>query len=93
MATKKKLYIGKVTNHFPNLGVGEFVMETGSLNLNDEILITGPTTGALQLNVEELRYDLEPVDKVIKGQRFSMPVPEKVRRNDKLFKMIDAKAQ
>ncbi len=90
LATKKKLYIGKVTNYFPNLGVGEFVMETGSLSLNDEILITGPTTGALQLNVEELRYDLEPVDKVIKGQRFSMPVPEKVRRNDKLFKMIDA---
>lgn len=91
LATKKKIYIGKATNYFPKLGVGEFVMETRNLGVNDEILITGPTTGALEIKVQELRFDLAPVDEVVKGQRFSMPVPEKVRRNDKLFKIVDTK--
>ena len=66
-------------------------METRNLGVNDEILITGPTTGALEIKVQELRFDLAPVDEVVKGQRFSMPVPEKVRRNDKLFKIVDTK--
>jgi len=87
-ATKRKVYIGKITNYFPKIGVGEFILETQNLKTGDEILITGPTTGALEMKVPELRYDLLPVDEVKKGDCFSMPVNEKVRRGDKLFKII-----
>ena len=66
-------------------------METQSLKVGDDILITGPTTGAVEMKVPELRLDLSPVDEVNKGDRFSMPVDVKVRRADKLFKIIDAK--
>ncbi len=87
-ATKKKMYIAKTMNYFSNLGVAEFLVETGELALGDEIIITGPTTGVLELKIEEIRVDLKPVDKAVKGERFSMPVPDRIRKADKLYKMV-----
>lgn len=84
-ATRVKQYAAKAVRHFSKIGVGEFFMEAGELKVGDEIVITGPTTGALIMTVPELRFDLKPVDKVTKGQLFSMPVPEKVRPSDKLY--------
>ncbi len=84
-ATRVKEYVAKVTKYFSRLGVGEFMMESGELNVGDEVIITGPTTGALIFKVEQLRYDLEPVPMVKKGKLFSMPVPQKVRPSDRLY--------
>lgn len=84
-ATRVKKYAAKAIRYFSKLGVGEFLMEAGELKVGDEIVITGPTTGALITKVEELRYDLQPVEKVEKGQLFSMPVPSKVRPSDRLY--------
>lgn len=84
-STRVKKYAAKTIRHFSKLGVGEFLMEAGELNIGDEIVISGPTTGAIIMKVEELRFDLKPVEKVTKGQLFSMPVPEKVRPSDKLY--------
>ena len=84
-ATRTKKYIAKVMRYFPKLGVGEFLLEAGELKVGDEVIVTGPTTGALIFNVEELRLDLEPVSCVKKGDLFSMPVPEKVRPSDRLY--------
>ncbi len=71
--------------YFPKIGIGEFQMEAGELHVGDEIIITGPTTGALIFKIEELRVDLKPVEMVKKGDRFSMPVPSKVRASDRLY--------
>lgn len=90
-ATKRKIYIGKGTNYFPNIGVAEFLLETQSLSVGEEIMVTGPTTGVFHMVIDEIRVDLMPVDKVEKGTRFSIAVPDKVRRSDKLFKVVDAK--
>ena len=87
-ATERKMYIGKVIKYFSKLGVAEILMETQSLELGDKALITGPTTGALFIEPDEIRVALEPVEKAIKGDLFSMKVPEKVRPNDKLFKLV-----
>ncbi len=84
-ATRVKRYAAKAMRHFSKIGVGEFLMEAGELKVGDEIVITGPTTGAIIMTVDELRFDLRPVDKVTKGQLFSMPVPRKVRPSDKLY--------
>lgn len=84
-STRVKKYAAKTIRHFSKLGVGEFLMEAGELNVGDEVVISGPTTGAIIMKVEELRFDLKPVEKVTKGQLFSMPVPEKVRPSDKLY--------
>lgn len=88
-AEKKKILLGKVTNYFANLQVGEFKIESFDLHVGEEILIQGPTTGTLQMKVEEIRVDLAPVEKVDKGMLCSIQVPEKVRRGDKIYKWVD----
>ncbi len=87
-ATKRKIYIGKGIKYFSNLGVAEFLMETQSLKVGDEILITGPTTGAVTQIVDEIRVDLKPVAETVKGEKFSIKVEDKIRPSDKLFKLI-----
>ncbi len=90
-ATKQKIFIGKASNYFAKIGIGEFSVQTGDLKVGDEILITGPTTGVIQSTAKELRFDEKSVEEVTKGQVFSMPVDEKVRRADKLYKVVDVK--
>jgi putative protease len=87
-ATEKKQLVGKVIKYFSRLGVAEVAVEASTFSLGDKLLITGPTTGALWLQAEEIRYDLKPVETALQKQRVSIPVPEKVRPNDKLFKLI-----
>lgn len=84
-ATRVKKYVAKAGRYYSKLGVGEFLMEAGELNVGDEVIVTGPTTGALIFTVSELRYDLKPVDRVTKGQLFSLPVPAKTRPADRLY--------
>lgn len=90
-ATEKKMYVGKGTNYFPNIEVAEFLLEAQNLKVGDKIIITGPTTGVIEHVVKELRLDLKPVEEVKKGDKFSIQIPEKVRRNDKLYKIVPAK--
>jgi putative protease len=71
--------------------VAEFKLETQNLKTGDEIIVTGPTTGVVQTVVKEIRFDLQPVGEGLKGQRISVPVDIKLRRSDKLFKVVDAK--
>ncbi len=89
-ATKKKVYLGKGVKYFDNAGTGEFRMESQSLDIGDEILITGPTTGVVQTVVNELRVNDRATGRVKKGDVFSMPLKEKVRASDKLYKLVDA---
>ena len=87
-ATRVKHYVAKGIRYFSNIGVAEFQMESGELEVGDEIVITGPTTGALILTVDEIRVDLKPVNKTVKGERFSIKVPEKVRPSDRMYRWL-----
>lgn len=89
-ATKRKIYVGKTTNYFSKIKVAEFLIETNNLNVGDEILITGPTTGVVQTQVEEIRVDLKNTQTARKGVRCSVPIESLIRRSDKLFKIVDA---
>ena len=84
-ATRKKVYLAKGVRYFSNIGVAEFYMESGELNTGDEIVITGPTTGAIIMKVDEIRVELKPVQKAVKGQSFSIKVPSKIRPSDRLY--------
>jgi putative protease len=87
-ATEKKVYVGKGVKYFSRLGVAEFVIEATDLHVGDKLLVTGPTTGALYLTLDEMRYDLQPVEHATQGQHISIAVPEKIRPSDKLFKLV-----
>ncbi|OQB29416.1 MAG: putative protease YhbU precursor [Bacteroidetes bacterium ADurb.Bin174] len=87
-ATHKKVYIGKVTNYFTKIGVAEIYVEAQYVSKGDEMLIIGETTGVYEDTIEELRVDLQAVDKAVKGEYFSVKTKELVRRNDKVYKFI-----
>jgi Collagenase and related proteases len=89
-ATERKVYVGKGIKYFSNIGVAEFLIEAGEIKTGDKLLITGPTTGALFLTLEDPRVDLKSVDIVKKGVHVSFKVPDKVRPSDKLYKLVSA---
>lgn len=84
-ATKIKVYAAKGIRYFSKIGVAEFQMEAGELNVGDEVIITGPTTGAVNVKIEEIRVNLVPVEKAKKGERFSIKIADKIRPSDKMF--------
>lgn len=89
-ATKTKVYLGKVLNYFSNIGVAELKLETAEeLNVNDEVIFLGPTTGVVEQQVKEIRVDLKSVNKVGQGALFSIIAESLVRRGDKLYKLVD----
>lgn len=89
-ASKRKIYIGKNLNYFSNLEVAEFKIETQDLKVGDNILIIGQTTGVIETVVQEIRVDLKKVDKASKGERCSIPIKSKIRKSDKLYKIVNS---
>lgn len=90
-ATKRKVYIGKGMNYLRKIKVAEFLLEAGGVQVGDEILITGPTTGVIQTEVSEIQVEHQSIKEAAKGQRVAIPIAEKVRRSDKLYKLIPKK--
>ena len=84
-ATRVKEYRAKGVRYFSKIGVAEFYLENGELRPGDEIVITGPTTGALVLTLDEIRVNLKPVEVARKGDSFSIAVPSKIRPSDRLY--------
>lgn len=93
VATKRKIYLGKGIKYFDKVAVGEFLIESQSLQKGDKIIVTGPTTGFVETEVQEIRLDSgEIVDKAIKGQTISFKIADKIRPSDKLYKIVEANA-
>lgn len=88
-ATRRKVYLGKITNYFAKPEVAEIKLETGDLSRGDNILISGPTTGVLEYKIAEIRVDLKGVETARKGEFCSIPVKEFLRRSDKVYLWVD----
>jgi len=88
-ATKRKVLVGKGTNYFGKIKVAEFLLESNELKVGDQILITGPTTGVVETTIQEIRVDLKPVEKAVKGDSFSIALDTMIRRSDKLYKIVE----
>lgn len=86
-ATERKVYVGRGVKYFSKIGVAEFTCEACEFSVGDRLLITGPTTGVMYVDVSEIRYELNPVQTAHKGQHVSFAVPGKIRPSDKLFKI------
>ena len=85
-ATRRKVYVGKVTNWFDRIGVAEITVESSSLKAGDTAMIIGRTTGVEEFTVDDMRVEFEPVGEAPKGVRCSVAVPHKVHRGDKVYK-------
>lgn len=92
-ATETKVYVGRCTDYFAKLGVGEFLPEAAPLTEGDRLMVTGNATGCLTFNLEGPRVDLKPVREVPQNTPVSFRTPEKVRRGDKLYKLVPREGQ
>jgi U32 family peptidase len=90
-ATKRKVYLGKITNYFTKLNVAEIKLENGDLQKGDTILITGPTTGVVEYQIDEIRVDLLATEKALKGELCSIKTSDYLRRSDKVYRWVDSK--
>ena len=95
-ATKRKQYIGKVTNWFDRIGVAEVLVEAAPLHRGDEIMFIGPTTGVLEMTIEDMRVNFKDAEECPQKERCSVAVPsagpaqpgrerQHPRRGDKVF--------
>lgn len=89
-ATKRKIFIGSGVKYYEKAKAGEFLLESHSLSVGDEILITGPTTGVIQNIVTDMHLNNAPVQSVQKGDSFTISLETKIRPSDKLYKIVDA---
>ena len=86
-ATKQKTYIGRGLKYFEKAQVGEFQLDSHSLKVGDEVMITGPTTGYVETIISEIRVENQVTEAVKKGDVFSFPIDIKIRPSDKLYKL------
>ncbi len=87
LATRKKVYAGRCTNYFRNIGVAEFTIEAAAVHAGDELLVTGETTGAYECVAEDIRVDEKTAAVAEKGQAFSIKTDKVIRRGDRLYIM------
>ncbi|GJG29728.1 collagenase [Hallella multisaccharivorax DSM 17128] len=87
LATEKKTLVGRVNKYFSRLSVGEIAVQASTFKKGDRLLITGPTTGAMYLNATEIHDDNGTIEETVQHTLVSVPVPNKVRLNDKVFRI------
>jgi putative protease len=87
-ATEKKVFVGKCIKYFAKAQVGQFLLQAGEFNVGDKLLVTGPTTGAVFVEPESVLSDGLEVQSARKGMDVTFKVPEKIRENDKLYRVV-----
>ncbi|MCY2687684.1 peptidase U32 family protein [Salinimicrobium sp. TH3] len=89
-ASQKKVYVGKGVHYYPKAGIAEFKIEAYDIKKGDKILVTGPSTGAQEFELEEMFVNDMLSEKAGKGDSCTIKVPFRVRLSDKLYKMVEA---
>ena len=87
-ATERKVYIGKVTNFFSKISVAEVLVEAAPINEGDSLIWMGETTGVEEMRAEGLVLEEKVVKHIPQGVYCSIKVPRRLRRGDKLYKMV-----
>ena len=89
-ATLHKVHIGKVTNWFGKTGVVEISLEAGGFSKKARLLITGPTTGAMEISPAAIKKEavdgsMLEIEEAAKGDIVYLALSDKVRRGDKVY--------
>ncbi len=89
-ATQKKVYVGKGVHYFPKAKIAEFRIEAYDIKIGDRILVTGPSTGAQEVVLQEMLVNDKEMEKAAKGDSCTIKLPFRVRMSDKLYKIVEA---
>ena len=87
-ATQKKIFLGKGIHYFPKSKVAHFKIESQSVKVGDQILITGPTTGVIESSIDSLRVDDKQVEEASRGDEITFPLEKTIRSSDKIYKLV-----
>ncbi len=87
-ATQKKVYIGKGVHYYPKANIGEFNIQAFDVKVGDTILVTGPTTGAQEMELTEMHVNDKKDDSAQKGDVVTIPISFRIRPSDKLYKIV-----
>ena len=77
--------VGRVQSFFRKPSVAALVL-TGDLSIGDSIRIQGATTD-IEMTVESMQINLEPVESAGAGDDVGIKVPERVRPNDRVTRV------
>lgn len=92
-ATKRKVFVGKVTNFYKKIGVAEIYVEASPLERGSEVMIFGETTGIVEMRAREVYVAERPTEVAPQGEYCSVKTPKPVHRGDKLYKLVDGPAR
>ncbi len=87
-ATGKKIYLGKGSNYFSRIKVGEFILESGSISVGDTLMVTSPDFGIVKETMHKIFANGIEVEKAVKGDLVTFPVEKKITSKDKLYKIV-----
>jgi len=92
-ATQKKVYVGKGMHYFPKTNIAEFKIEAYEIAIGDTILITGPTTGAKEMEITQMFINDVAGEKALKGDSCTFKIDFRIRPSDKLYKIVPMNAE
>ncbi|MEI7963954.1 MAG: peptidase U32 family protein [Chitinophagaceae bacterium] len=89
VATEKKVYVGRGSKYYPRKKIGEFLIESGTVKVGDQLMISGPQLGMAREQMLTLTVNGVIADQAVKGDKITFPVEAKITVKDKLYKIID----
>ena len=88
-ATLRKETVGIVANYYRKAKAAEIKVQGASFVPGDTLLIQGPTTGSLEVPVEEIQINHQPVNQAVKGGSVAIRVPSRVRPGDAVYRRFE----
>src|ERR1035437_187620 len=88
-ATTRKDYVGKVLNYYKKANAAYIQIETGKIEVSDNILIVGPTSGVVEVNVENIIKDDSSIPVGERGDKVTFPCSQLVRPHDTVYKVVN----
>ena len=79
--------IGYISNYFSKLSVAVVEITSGTLSVGDTLRIKGHTTD-FEIKVSSMQIEHEMVPEAKKGDGIGLKVSEKVRKGDKVYKVL-----
>lgn len=92
-ARDKKIYLGKATKYYPNIGIGEFLIETDKIKAGDTLMVSGAKVGMMKEKFSSLRVNGVEQMEAGKGDKITFPVTAKLTPQDKLYKILSTEVE
>ncbi len=89
-ATVKKVFLGKGMHYYSKAKIGQFKIEAQQLKVGDKILITGPTTGVIEMELTSMRVNDKDAEVAKRGDEITFGIDQVIRASDKLYKVVPA---